>query len=149
MLNPAYACDYYEFSELLSDAERAVLARLREVLTQDVRPVLSEYWERGEFPHHVMPKLVALDLMDPPELTVDGAVPSAIYAGFRNFELARMDASIATMYNAQSGLFRTAVRQGGSPQQAAELDPQIRSFDLTGVFALTEPDHGSDIAGGL
>ena len=96
-----------------------------------------------------MPKLIALDLMAPAELTVDGAVPSALYAGFRNFELARMDASIATMYNAQSGLFRTAVCQGGSPQQAADLDPRVRSFELTGVFALTEPDHGSDIAGGL
>jgi glutaryl-CoA dehydrogenase len=87
--------------------------------------------------------------MDPPELTVDGGTPRQLYGGFRNFELARTDASIATMYNAQSGLFRTAVRQGGSPDQAAELDPLIRRFALTGVFALTEPDHGSDIAGGL
>ena len=47
--------------------------------------------------------------MAPPEIAADGAVPSALYAGFRNFELARTDASIATMYNAQSGLFRTAV----------------------------------------
>jgi glutaryl-CoA dehydrogenase len=148
-LNPGYACDYYEFSELLSDAERTVLARLRDVLHTDVRPVLSEHWENGEFPYQVMPKLIALDLMAPAELTVGGATPSALYAGFRNFELARTDASIATMYNAQSGLFRTAVCQGGSPQQAAELDPRVRSFDLTGVFALTEPDHGSDIAGGL
>ena len=148
-LNPAYACDYYEFSELLSDAERTVLGRLRDVLTADVRPLLGEYWENGEFPYQVMPKLIALDLMAPVELTAGGATPSALYAGFRNFELARTDASIATMYNAQSGLFRTAVCQGGSPQQAAELDPRVRSFDLTGVFALTEPDHGSDIAGGL
>ena len=73
----------------------------------------------------------------------------ALYAGFRNFELARTDCSVATMYNAQSGLFRATVRHGGSPAQAAELDPQVRSFALTGVFALTEPDHGSDIARGL
>jgi glutaryl-CoA dehydrogenase len=69
--------------------------------------------------------------------------------GFRNFELARTDASVATFYNAQSGLFRTAVNLGGSAEQAAELDPKIRSFEYKGVFALTEPDHGSDIAGGL
>ncbi len=53
------------------------------------------------------------------------------------------------MYNAQSGLFRATVRHGGSPEQAAALDPQVRSFAFTGVFALTEPDHGSDIARGL
>src|SRR5699024_8266493 len=72
-----------------------------------------------------------------------------LYAGFRNFELGRMDASIATFYNAQSGLFRTTVNLGGSPEQVAQLEPQITSFAYKGVFALTEPDHGSDIAGGL
>uniref|UniRef100_UPI0028BE4539 acyl-CoA dehydrogenase family protein n=1 Tax=Citricoccus sp. TaxID=1978372 RepID=UPI0028BE4539 len=50
---------------------------------------------------------------------------------------------------AQAGLFRTAVRLGGSAEQAAQLDPKIVDYSLTGVFALTEPDHGSDVAGGL
>ena len=135
-----YPCDQYRYADLLTDAERAVLARLRGVLDTRVRPLLDEYWERGDFPHQVLPDLVGLNLMDH-----DGA----LYAGFRTFELARTDASVATMYNAQSGLFRATVLRGGTPQQAAELDPQVRSFALTGVFALTEPDHGSDIAGGL
>jgi glutaryl-CoA dehydrogenase len=144
-----YACDYFGFSELLTGPERAVLDGLRSVLRDQVQPLLARYWEDGEFPYQVLPELTRLQLMDPPELTVDGGTPRQLYGGFRNFELARTDASIATMYNAQSGLFRTAVRQGGSPDQAAELDPLIRRFALTGVFALTEPDHGSDIAGGL
>jgi glutaryl-CoA dehydrogenase len=135
-----YPCDQYRYADLLTDAERAVLARLREVLDTRVRPLLAEYWERGEFPHQVMPDLVALELMEH-----DGA----LYRGFRTFELARTDASVATMYNAQSGLFRATVLRGGSPEQAAALDPEIRSFALRGVFALTEPDHGSDIARGL
>jgi glutaryl-CoA dehydrogenase len=132
--------DQYRFADLLTDTERAVLVRLRAVLDAQVRPLLDEYWERGEFPSQVLPHLIALDLMEP---------AGALYAGFRNFELARTDCSVATMYNAQSGLFRTAVRHGGSPAQAAELDPKVRSFALAGVFALTEPEHGSDIAGGL
>ena len=144
-----YACDQYRFADLLTEVERTVLARLRAVLDVTVGPLLDEYWEKGEFPTQVMPDLIGLDLMEPAEMTATGAVPSAIYAGFRNFELARTDCSVATMYNAQSGLFRTAVRHGGSPAQAAELDPKVRSFALTGVFALTEPEHGSDIAGGL
>ena len=106
-----------------------MLARLRAVLDAEVRPLLDEYWEKGEFPSQVMPDLIALDLMEP---------AGALYAGFRNFELARTDCSVATMYNAQSGLFRTAVRHGGSPA-AVELDPKVRSFALTGVFALTDP----------
>lgn len=144
-----YGCDQYRFADLLTDAERAVLARLRTVLDGSVRPLLDEYWERGEFPPRVMPDLVALNLMEPAEILATGARPSALYGGFRNFELARTDASVATMYNAQSGLFRATVRHGGSAAQAAELDPLVRSFGLTGVFALTEPEHGSDIARGL
>jgi glutaryl-CoA dehydrogenase len=144
-----YPCDQYRFADLLTDAERAVLARLRAVLDSRVRPLLAEYWEKGEFPAQVMPALVALNLMEPDEILTTGARPSALYGGFRNFELARTDASVATMYNAQSGLFRATVLHGGSAAQAAELDPLVRSFGLTGVFALTEPEHGSDIARGL
>lgn len=64
-------------------------------------------------------------------------------------ELARTDASRATFHTAQAGLFRTSCRVEASPEQLAELDPRITTFETTGVFCLTEPDHGSDIAGGL
>jgi glutaryl-CoA dehydrogenase len=144
-----YPSDQYGFASLLSRDELAVLGRLRAVLDEQVRPLLAGYWERGEFPYQIVQPLVDLRLMDPEELTRNGAVPSGLYSGFRNFELARTDASVATFYNAQSGLFRTTVNLGGSAEQAAELDPEVRSFDFKGAFALTEPDHGSDIAGGL
>ncbi|WP_105035052.1 acyl-CoA dehydrogenase family protein [Cryobacterium aureum] len=136
-----YPSDQFGFSTLLTDSELEVLARLRAVLDSDVQPLLADHWEAGEFPFEIVPKLVDLNLMN------QGA--SALYGGFRNFELARTDASVATFYNAQSGLFRTTVNLGGSPEQAAALDAKIASFEYTGVFALTEPEHGSDIAGGL
>jgi glutaryl-CoA dehydrogenase len=144
-----YPSDQYGYSTLLKDEELTVLARLRAVLEKYARPVLAEYWERGEFPQQIIQPLIDLNLMEPPELTVGEAVPGALYEGFRNFELARMDASLATFYNAQSGLFRTTINRGGSVEQAADWDPLIRSFRMTGAFALTEPDHGSDIARGL
>ena len=146
---PFYPSDQYGYAALLTDAERTVLGRLRGVLQKQVQPLLADYWEQGEFPYQIAQPLYDLNLMAPAELTDGGAKPSGLYEGFRNFELARTDASVATFYNAQSGLFRTAVTLGGSAGQAAELDPKIRSFELKGVFALTEPEHGSDIAGGL
>lgn len=145
----SYASDYYAFADDLTEAERRVLSGLRDVLERDAQPVLADFWERGEFPFAVRDSLVALRLMDPPELSSNGEMASALYSGFRNFELARTDASIATFYNAQSGLFRTTIVHGGSEEQAARWEPLVRSFELSGVFALTEPDHGSDIAGGL
>ncbi|MFF5792501.1 acyl-CoA dehydrogenase family protein [Paeniglutamicibacter sp. NPDC012692] len=144
-----YPSDQLGFAALLSDAERAALLRLRTVLDEHVRPVVNEYWERGEFPEQITGPLVGLDMMEPAEVLAAGEKVRGLFAGFRNFELARVDASVATFYNAQSGLFRTTVNLGGSEEQAAELDPSISSYDLKGVFALTEPEHGSDIAGGL
>jgi glutaryl-CoA dehydrogenase len=136
-----YPSDQFGFSTLVSERELEVLQGLRGVLDCYVQPLLADHWEAGEFPFEIVPKLVELDLMN--------AGTSALYGGFRNFELARTDASVATFYNAQSGLFRSTVVQGGSPEQVAALDPKIQSFEYTGVFALTEPEHGSDIAGGL
>jgi len=141
--------DPYGFADLLDDAERAALARLRGVLDTEVEPLVAEHWERGTFPEQIVAPLAALRLMDPPEF--DGATDDdhPLYRGFRNFELARTDVSVATFYNGQSGLFRTSVELGGSDAQVAELAPRIRTFDLRGAFALTEPDHGSDIARGI
>jgi glutaryl-CoA dehydrogenase len=144
-----YPSDQYGFARLLTDAERAALLRLRAVLDEHVRPVLSDHWERGEFPESIIEPLIELDMMRPAEVLAAGEPVRGLFGGFRNFELARVDASVVTFYNAQSGLFRTTVNLGGSPEQVAELDPRIASYEFKGVFALTEPDHGSDIAGGL
>ncbi|MEX3510435.1 acyl-CoA dehydrogenase family protein [Kocuria carniphila] len=139
-------CDPYGIADRLTEAERAPILRLRTVLESEIKPLVAEYWEKGEFPYQIAPSLHGLNLMTPEE--IDGE-PRSLYHGFRIFELARTDASMATFYTAQAGLFRTSCRVGASPEQFAELDPKITSFETTGVFCLTEPDHGSDIAGGL
>ncbi|WP_448003143.1 acyl-CoA dehydrogenase family protein [Agromyces bauzanensis] len=147
--SPAVGLDPYGYAAShLSDGALDALARLDETLQRDVRPLLNEAWETATMPDGILGALVPLDLMQP-----DGVAPeearSTMFSGFRNYVLARTDVSVATVYNAQSGLFRAAVLLGGSAEQAAELDPLIRTFGLKGVFALTEPDHGSDVAGGL
>lgn len=139
-------CDPYGIADRLTEAERAPILRLRTVLENEITPLVAEYWEKGEFPYQIAPSLYGLNLMTPDE--IEGA-PRSLYHGFRIFELARTDASMATFYTAQAGLFRTTCRVGASPEQFAELDPKITSFETTGVFCLTEPEHGSDIAGGL
>lgn len=143
--------DYYDAESLLTEDERRVLGRLRSFLDLEARPLLADYWERGEFPTQLAQPLIDLDLMEPAELTGGpGSRPArGIYQGFRIFELARTDASLATWYTSQAGLFRTAIRVGASPEQQAAWMPKVIDFSLKGVFSLTEPDSGSDIAGGL
>lgn len=132
----------------LSAGAASALTRLDEVLTREVHPQLAQAWDSATLPASVLDPLIALDLMHPDG--VDAAeADSSMFSGWRNYVLARTDVSVATAYNAQSGLFRTAVRLGGSAQQAASLDDDVASFRTRGVFALTEPAHGSDVAGGL
>ncbi|WP_024367070.1 acyl-CoA dehydrogenase family protein [Arthrobacter sp. TB 26] len=143
-------CDYYDAESLLTAGERRVLGRLRTFLDEKARPLLADYWERGEFPDELSEPLIGLDLMEPAELRgPEGSPARGIYQGFRIFELARTDASLATFYTAQAGLFRTAIRVGASAEQQAEWMPKVIDFSLKGVFSLTEPESGSDIAGGL
>ncbi|WP_446698025.1 acyl-CoA dehydrogenase family protein [Arthrobacter sp. TS-15] len=140
--------DWYDAEALLSTEERKVLGGLRDFLDAEAKPLLAEYWEKGEFPEQLARPLIDLDLMEPADVTVE-APARGIYQGFRIFELARTDASLATWYTAQAGLFRTAIRVGASEAQQKEWMPKVIDFSLKGVFSLTEPEHGSDIAGGL
>jgi len=141
--------DFYQFSDMLTAAERDKLRQLEDFLAEHVSPHLAEWWENAVSPVHLRPMLAKLHLDDDPALLDDTGQPRAVYRGFRNFVFARCDLSVGMLYDGQVGMFRTVATQGGSAQQRARLDGPIRSFDLTGCFALTEPDHGSDIARGL
>lgn len=145
----AIGLDPYAFAAThLSAAAHEALVGLERTLQDRVAPLLAHAWETATMPDAVLEALVPLDLMAPPGVAAEEAA-SSMFSGFRNYVLARTDVSVATLYNAQSGLFRATVRHGGSPEQVAALDPQIRTFRTKGTFALTEPDHGSDIAQGL
>jgi glutaryl-CoA dehydrogenase len=141
--------DPLNFADVLTPAEQSAIRRLRATLETKVKPLVNEYWARDEFPAQIVPDLVGLRMMNPTELVAVGETPGHLFAGFRTFELARCDTSIATFYNAVAGLFRATITLGGSPEQVAAWDPLVQSFEMFGVFCLTEPEHGSDIARGL
>ena len=106
-----YPCDQFRFADLLTDAERTVLARLRAVLDTKVRPLLDEYWEKGEFPSQVMPELIGLNLMEP---------AGALYAGLPQLR-ARPHRLLGgdDVQRAVRAVPGDRDRHGGSPAQAA------------------------------
>jgi glutaryl-CoA dehydrogenase len=141
--------DYYGFAEQLSEAERTVLRRLREFLAAEAEPVLADHWERGETPLFLRDGLAGLDLVDPAEIRDAGEAVRPLFTGFRSLEFSRIDGSLAILFGGQAGMFRTVVRTGAGPEQLAAWDEDIAAFRMTGCFALTEPEHGSDIARGV
>lgn len=68
-------CDPLEVEFGLSDAERAVLWRLRRFLEDEAKPVLNEHWEAGEFPYGLVDSIVRLGLMEPEEF---GGAPASL-----------------------------------------------------------------------
>lgn len=148
-MSQAPSWDVYGFSERLTAAEKTALDELRTTLADKVYPYLNDAWHEDRLPEEIIEPLQSLRLMNPPALKEAGESVRGVFESMRTFELARCDTNVATFFNAQAGLFRTVVKQGGSAEQVAELDPKIVNYELLGVFALTEPDHGSDVAGGL
>jgi glutaryl-CoA dehydrogenase len=142
------ACDPYQYEALLTEQERDVLRRLRQVLETSVKPLVNEYWDRGEFPEAIREPIEQLGMVEPAP-DPDGPAPRALFKGFRMFELARTDVSTAVFFGGQATMFRTPLLLGGSEQQVARLDPGVRTWQTKGVIAITEPEHGSDVAGGL
>ena len=144
-----YPGDVLGFAGDLTPAERAKLARLRAFLDASVRPVLVERWERGESLADFRRPIADLHLLDDPDLVGEGGRVRPLYRGFVTLELCRLDLAMSITYGGQVGMFRTLIHAGGSPEQIASWDPGILDFTFTGCFALNEPDHGSDIAGGM
>lgn len=141
--------DVFGYASALTAGEHGKLDQLRRYLDAEVRPHVAGWWERAECPVHVREGLAALHLDDDPAVLGEDGRPRPLYVGFRGFELARCDLSIAMLYGGQANMFRSVIREGGSPEQIAAWDARAATFETTGCFALTEPDHGSDVARGM
>ena len=151
-LKEFYPSDLFGYAEGLTNGELTVLKAVREALEKHVKPVINEYWEKAQFPFEAFAEVAKTGMMDSP-LLFEGREgsrkPSELYNVFLYFELAKMDASIATFYTVHGGLCYNTILLGGSEEQIKHYGPKITSFEWQGCFGLTEPDHGSDIAGGL
>lgn len=151
-LKEFYPLDLYAFSRGLTEGEFTVLKNLRKVLEEKVKPVINEHWEKAEFPFEAFGEIAKVGVMNSP-LLFEGREgkrkPSELYNAFLYLELAKLDASIATFYTVHGGLCYNTILMGGSEEQIAHYAPKVASFEWQGCFGLTEPDHGSDIAGGL
>ncbi|HWH27214.1 MAG TPA: acyl-CoA dehydrogenase family protein, partial [Pseudolysinimonas sp.] len=141
--------DFYGFEALLTDPEKELLARLREYLETEIRPIVNDHWARAEFPMQLVDGLAKLGLFGMPWAEVRPFENSAVFRGWVALELARVDASVATLVGMQNGLVMGAVGVGGSDEQRAEWLPKFASGEWLGCFALTEPLSGSDSARGL
>ena len=143
------AADFYGFADELTDAEKDALARLRHHLETEVKPLVTEHWEKATFPREIIPGLHELGVASFAWEETRTFENSAVFRGFAALELARIDASVATYVGVQNGLAAGAVSLCGSPEQRAYWLPKLASGEVIASFGLTEPLSGSDSAQGL
>jgi glutaryl-CoA dehydrogenase len=142
--------DFYGFANALTAKEKDKLMELRGFLDAEVRPYANDLWAKAEFfPRSVHTGLANLGLYGMPWEEVRPFENSAVFRGWVALELARCDASVATLVGMQNGLVMGAIGVAGSAEQRAEWLPKFASGELLGAFALTEPLSGSDTAQGL
>ena len=141
--------DLYGYESMLTPDEWSVVRRTREFLTDHVAPVAQDCWERGEFPHEIVKPMAEIGIMGL-SYGGDGVAPaSRLLTGFLGLEISRVDTSIATFYGVHNGLAMGSIHHCGSAEQQARWLPAMRRLELIGAFGLTEPEGGSDVAGGL
>jgi len=146
---PAINGDFYELGKTLKPEEREIQLKVREFMEREIKPIANDYWNRAEFPMHIIPKMAELNIAG---LTYQGyGCPghSALLEGFIAMEMARVDTSISTFFGVQSGLAMGSIYLCGSEEQKQEWLPKMQKLEKIGAFGLTEPEVGSGVAGGL
>lgn len=142
--------DFYGFENALTTQEKDKIMELRAFLDTEVRPYANELWANAEFfPRTVVDGLAKLGMFGQPWEETRQFENTAVFRGWVALELARVDASVATLVGMQNGLVMGAIAVAGSDEQRAEWLPRFASAEVLGAFGLTEPLSGSDTAQGL
>lgn len=152
VLKQLFPEDILNISEGLTDGEVEFLRQLVELLETKYRPVVNQAWVDAEVPKGFFEDIGKLGYYTNP-LLFEGREgkkqTSQLFQFFFAFAMSRFDVSLNTLIGVHSGLGFNSFLFGGSPEQVQKFVPKLASHELRTCFALTEPDHGSDVAWGL
>lgn len=136
--------DILGVADMLTPEEQQQLQGIHEFLQSEIRPVVGPYWDREELPFELLPKLASHGLGE-----LDFLSDSRLFKGLVYAEVTRADVSLSALVGIHNELIVDFINAMGTQEQKDTWLPGLRQFTKTGCFALTEPEHGSDIAGGL
>jgi glutaryl-CoA dehydrogenase len=137
--------DYFFMSDMLNAEERDVRRRVSTFVDEHVLPVANHYWEDAQFPYDLVSRSVELGITGG---TIRGhGCPgmTPLAEGLATMQLARGDGSLALIHAVHSGLNMHVIDMLGSQEQKERWLPAMARCAPLSAFALTEPDHGSDV----
>ncbi|MGW2209652.1 acyl-CoA dehydrogenase family protein [Streptomyces sp. NPDC001781] len=145
----AVEADFYHVRETVAPEDQELLAAVRDWARKNLAPIADEYWERGEFPHELIPQLPGLGIAGLQFKGYGSPGRGALVAGLVSMELSRVDPSFATFHGVHSGLGIASVMECGSEEQKQRWIPEMLRWERLAAFALTEPGVGSGTSRGL
>jgi glutaryl-CoA dehydrogenase len=142
--------DYLDYRDKLPAEQQNILRSVDEKVTQDLTPLATEAWAKAEFPFEAIPKFKELELTQYQYPEWAGYPDYGdLFRGYLSLALARCDASFAVTAGAHTTLGMGSILHGGSKEQVERFFPAMMKWEKIGCFAMTEPESGSDVAGGM
>jgi hypothetical protein len=126
----------------LTYSARVSKGPFRTSASAEILPVVNPYWERGEFPFELVPRIAALNIVGDTMVGYGTTPMSAVGAGLLSYELSRVDGSIATFFAVHVGLAMQSIYLLGSEEQRQRWLPPMARLERIGAFALTSPITG-------
>ncbi|MDQ2682839.1 MAG: acyl-CoA dehydrogenase family protein [Chloroflexota bacterium] len=136
------AADPLNLESEFTPFERDLRDRTRAFAESYLAEHVQEWWESESIPRDLIDRFGELGIIG---ITLEeGGAEKAIAYGLVNSEIEAIDSGIRSVFSVQSGLAMPAIYKFGSEEQKAEYLPKMRTGEILGAFALTEPGSGSD-----
>jgi short-chain 2-methylacyl-CoA dehydrogenase len=134
----------------LDEEQEALRQTVADFAREVVAPVISDYYERAEFPYDIIDRMAKLGLFGLPFPEQFGGMGGDHFALCLALEeLARIDSSVAITLEAAVALGAMPIYRFGSAEQRQRWLPDLCAGNRIAAFGLTEAGGGSDIPGGM
>ena len=129
----------------LTEEHQIIQSAAREFAENEIAPVAAQYDESGEFPTETIRAAGELGFMgvEIPERWGGAGLDSVSYALVMT-EISAADAAHGTIVSVNNSLYGVALLRFGSDRQKEQYLAPVASGEVTGAYALTEPQSGSD-----
>jgi glutaryl-CoA dehydrogenase len=139
--------DFFNIESLLSEEEILMRDTIRKFVDERIIPIISEHFENGTFPMHIVPELANLGLFGANLQEYGCAGLNNVAYGLIMQELERGDSGLRSFISVQSALTMYALYSFGSEEQKDKWLPAMARGEKFACFGLTEPDYGSNPLG--
>src|SRR5438128_12092440 len=137
---PKYSgVDFIDFDSQLNDAEKLVLQAAREVVENEIVPIIEKHSREATFPMHLVPQLGELGFFGANLQGYGCAGMSNVAYGLMTQELERGDSGLRSFVSVQGALVMYPIYSYGSEAQKNKWLRLLRQGKAIVCFALTEP----------